>query len=66
MIYVAKRKKDDSEETYMTEGIIFGLLLGTVLSIVININADALWAWGISPGIGMLLGIIVGMNIKKK
>ena len=64
MTSVSKEKKD----TYITEGIVFGLLLGTALSTIINLmfDFDALWAWGVSPGFGMLLGIVVGMNIRKK
>ena len=61
---MSKEKKD----TYLTEGMVFGLLLGTVLSTVINImfDFDVLWAWAVLPGFGMLLGMIVGMNIEKK
>ena len=65
---MSKRKDNESPDTYISEGMVSGLLLGAALSSIINIIFDfeVLWAMGVLPGFGMLLGMVVGMNIRKK
>ena|GEM_PF-1132762 len=49
--------------TYIIEGMIFGMIVGTVISLI----------WGIGsivsiviPGFGLVVGLTIGMCVKKK
>lgn len=41
-------------------GITFGLMGGSFIAIMINIFFDFPLIWAFSPGIGMLIGIVIG------
>lgn len=47
-------------KNYLTEGLIFGMLAGTILSVL------GIFSWGLGVGLGMLLGLVVGMLIPRK
>jgi len=64
---MSNSKKDEPQDTYLAEGIIFGMLLGVGLSSIITFILDTIWLGSIVlPGFCLLLGTVVGMNIKKK
>jgi len=49
--------------TYMIEGLIFGMLAGTIIGIFFGFGSMASF---VAPGFGLLAGLIIGMLIKKK
>ena len=54
-------KQEDN--TYIIEGMIFGMLLGTVMVIIWGISSLASI---VAPGFGLVIGLTIGMCIKKK
>ena len=55
------RKKSDKEETYIAEGMCFGMCLGVSLQSMIGLDN-----LGTAMCIGMLIGEVIGMMIPKK
>lgn len=55
--------QDNGKNTYLSYGIGFGLLGGAVVATILMpfINTPLVWAF--TPGIGMLIGIIIGTII---
>ena len=51
------------EGTYIVEGMIIGMLIGSASSFVFGFGSTASI---MTPGFGMLFGLIIGMLIKKK
>ena len=58
-----RREKEPFPEdkgTYISEGIVFGMLAGVVSSSIFG------WNMGMAISYGMLFGLVFGMLIKKK
>ena len=53
-------KEDNEENNYMAEGMAIGMGWGTAIGIAFGMENIAIFT-----GIGMLLGMVAGMNIKK-
>lgn len=59
----------NNKNYYLSYGIGFGLLGGALLAVVLRLFIESLLVWAFAPGIGMLIGIIIGIKIdmsKKK
>jgi len=62
-------KEKDVTNTHIAEGLIAGMLIGTLTAVLINIFFgfnNAWWAWTTFPGVGLMVGLLIGMNIKKE
>ena len=55
----------EPEENYMTMGMSFGLLAGAGLMAVFSAFGKMMWG-GAAIGLGLLAGMLVGMQIPKK
>ncbi|MDV4150724.1 hypothetical protein R0131_07725 [Clostridium sp. AL.422] len=55
-----KNNHNRNEHSYVGYGIAFGLLGGTLFSIIINLFFKSQIDWTFEPGLGMLIGIIIG------
>lgn len=52
--------KMNNKNKYLIYGINFGLLCGALLAIILGVFFDNLLIWGITPGFGMLVGLVIG------
>lgn len=55
-----KRKKEEQDDNYGTEGMCLGMCFGTAIASSLGNNT------GIGISLGMLLGLAVGSSIKKE
>jgi len=55
--------EDDKKDTYMSEGIIVGLFVGTIIGIFVEFGSIISI---LAPSFGILFGLMIGMCIKKK
>lgn len=55
-----KRKKEEQDDNYGTEGMCLGMCFGTAIAASLGNNT------GIGISLGMLLGLAVGSSIKKE
>ena len=55
-----KRRKDEQDDNYGTEGMCLGMCFGTAIATSLGYNT------GIGLSLGMLLGLAVGSSIKKE
>lgn len=57
-------KNNDNENNknqYLSYGVIFGLLTGALATVIIGMFVKTPLIWTITPGIGLLIGIIIGI-----
>jgi len=60
-----KKKNKDKEKNYMLMGMCFGLLAGAA-GMVLCSAFGLVEFGGYCVGIGLCIGMVIGMNIKKK
>lgn len=62
-----KNEKEDkkAEDNYMSLGISFGLLVGAMVMTPLSIFGQSIWG-GAAIGGCMMMGMLIGMQIKKK
>lgn len=53
-------KNHDNKNYYLSFGIAFGLLGGTLFAIIIGMFIDFPLIWAFAPGLGMMTGIVIG------
>lgn len=58
-------EEDEKQGNYMALGMVFGVLFGSVGMIVLAMSGHIEWG-ALFAGIGLLTGMLVGMNIPKK
>ena len=65
---IEEKIDQDDDGTYASEGMIAGTLIGSILSAFAMMFLDdwAMWWWIVAPGFGMLIGLTVGGQFKKK
>jgi len=58
----------DNNNSYIGYGVAFGLIAGTLFSIVFGMFLSTPLIWAFGPGIGMMIGIVIGsmMDFKKQ
>ena len=57
-------KNNDNENNknlYLSYGTSFGLLAGTITASILGMLFETILVWAITPGFGLLAGIIIGM-----
>lgn len=60
-----KENAENKRENHMALGMIFGMLAGSVVMAFLAMIGQIAWG-GLSLGIGMLGGMLIGMTIPKK
>lgn len=53
-------KNNNERNSYIGYGVGFGLLGGAILSSLIGMFFDSTLIWAFGPGIGMMIGIVIG------
>ena len=51
----------NNKNHYLSYGIGFGLLGGSMLAVLLGLFLDTPLVWAFAPGIGMLAGIMIGI-----
>lgn len=51
----------NKDNNYVSYGISFGLLGGTIVTSILSVFTSSPLVWALGPGIGMLLGLIVSL-----
>ena len=59
-VKLGQKKEGEKIDSYMTEGMSFGLLIGTALGVIGNMST------GTTLSLGMLIGLTLGSLIPKK
>lgn len=57
---MSNNNKDNKKNYYLSIGIGYGLLGGALSAIIIGIFVETPLVWAFAPGLGMLIGIIIG------
>lgn len=60
-----KNNKNNEEETYMSEGMLYGVALGSIVGAMISRFTEIMYLPICLSG-GMMIGLAIGSNIKKK
>ncbi len=55
------KNEEDGDNKYLTYGLIWGPFLGSILAIFLNVFTGNVLVWCFTPGLGFLLGLIVGI-----
>lgn len=58
-------KEDSHEENYMSLGMCYGMMAGSVAMCLLSFFGHFAWG-GMCVGVGMCLGLLIGAGIKKK
>ncbi len=53
-------KNNNEKNSYIGYGVGFGLLGGAIFSSLIGMFFDSTLIWAFGPGIGMMIGIVIG------
>ena len=53
-------KNNNERNSYIGYGVGFGLLGGAILSSLFGMFFDSTLIWAFGPGIGMMIGIVIG------
>ena len=56
-----KQSKENNQQSYIAYGVAFGLLGGSILSSLAGLLFDTPLVWAFCPGIGLMIGIIIGI-----
>lgn len=64
---VSKKQDNNDRNSYVGFGVAFGLLGGAVFSSIVGIFFEFPLIWAFGPGLGMLIGIVIGsiMDLNK-
>lgn len=54
---------EKNKNIYLSYGIGFGLLGGALLSVILGMFFKSPFIWGVTPGIGMVVGMIIGISL---
>ncbi|WP_461611905.1 hypothetical protein [Cytobacillus kochii] len=57
---INKKQDNNDRNSYVGFGVALGLLGGAVFSSIVGIFFEFPLTWAFGPGIGMLIGIIIG------
>ena len=57
---INKKKDNNDRNLYVSYGVAFGLLGGTVFSSIVGMFFKTPLIWAFGPGLGMLFGIVIG------
>ncbi|WP_226036758.1 hypothetical protein [Aquibacillus saliphilus] len=62
-----KKQDNNDRNSYVGFGVAFGLLGGAVFSSIVGIFFEFPLIWAFGPGLGMLIGIVIGsiMDLNK-
>lgn len=61
---MGKNNKNNEEKTYMGEGMLWGVVAGSIIGTIIAIFANATYLV-VCISVGMLFGLAIGSSIKK-
>jgi len=57
---INKKQNNNDRNSYVGYGVAFGLLGGAVFSTIVGMFFEIPLIWAFGPGVGMLIGIVIG------
>lgn len=57
---INKKQDNKDRNSYVGFGVVFGLLGGSMFSSIVRMYFEFPLIWAFGPGLGMLIGIVIG------